>query len=186
MALANWHYLPLFSVFFKSLGFDPCITSPTSRSTVKKGIESVTAEPCFPVKVAFGHIAELIEQEVDYIFLPSIVTLENSFELNKTSKFCPYVQSLPYQAKAAFANKLGKRRILSPVLRFGDGQKELVKSFVELAAQLKIKPALAKQALEKALAAQKAFEKSLIEKGSRSTVFDQGYRQAVCAYQSAL
>ena len=166
MALTGWQYLPLFSVFFKTLGFEPCITAPTSRSTVKKGIESITAEPCFPVKVAFGHIAELIEQEVDYIFLPSVVTLESSFELNKTSKLCPYVQSLPYQAKAAFANKLGRTKILSPVIRFGDGRKELVKSFVKLAAQLKTKPALAKRALEKALAAQKAFEKSIVEKGS--------------------
>ena len=165
MALANWQYLPLFSVFFKSLGFEPYITSLTGRSTVKKGIESVTAEPCFPVKIAFGHIAELIEQEVDYIFLPSIVTLENSFELNRTSKLCPYVQSLPYQVKAAFAGKLDAGRILSPVMRFGDGSKELAKGFIELAAQLKIKPAPAKQALEEALAAQKAFEKSLVEKG---------------------
>ena len=166
MALTGWQYLPLFSVFFKAIGVEPYITAPTGRSTVKKGIESITAEPCFPVKVAFGHIAELIEQEVDYIFLPSVVTLENSFELNETSKFCPYVQSLPYQAKAAFAHKLGKTKILSPVIRFGDGRKELVKSFVKLAAQLKTKPVLAKRALKKALAAQKAFEKSLIEKGS--------------------
>lgn len=167
MALVNWQYLPLFSVFFKTLGFEPCITSPTDRSTVKKGIESIMAEPCFPVKVAFGHIAELIEQEVDYIFLPSIMTLENSFELNRTSKLCPYVQSLPYQVKAAFFHRLGKTRILSPIIRFGDGRKELVKSFVKLAAQLKIRPALAEQALQEALTAQKAFEKSLIEKGGQ-------------------
>ena len=165
MALANYQYLPLFSVFFKRLGFEPYITQPSGRSTVKKGIEAIMAEPCFPVKVAFGHIAELIEQEVDYIFLPSIVTLENSFELNRTSKLCPYVQSLPYQIKAAFAGKLGTSRILSPVIRFGDGRKELLKCFVKLAAQLKTKPAIAKQAIEEAVAAQKTFEKSLVEKG---------------------
>jgi predicted nucleotide-binding protein (sugar kinase/HSP70/actin superfamily) len=134
---------------------------------VKKGIESITAEPCFPVKVAFGHIAELIEQEADYIFLPSIVNLENVFELNKTSKLCPYVQSLPYQIKAAFANRLGKTKILSPVIRLGEGRKELLKSFLNLASQLKVKAALAKQAFEKALAAQKVFEESLIKEGSR-------------------
>ncbi|MGB8225385.1 MAG: acyl-CoA dehydratase activase [Sedimentisphaerales bacterium] len=167
LALVNYQYLPLFSVFFKNLGFDPLITSPTGRSTVKKGVESVTAEPCFPVKVAFGHIAELIEQEADYIFLPSIVTLENVFELNKTSKLCPYVQSLPYQVKVAFADRLGKTKILSPVIRLGEGRKELLKSFLNLASQLRVKAALAKQALEKALAAQKAFEKSLIEEGNR-------------------
>ncbi|MGA2915334.1 MAG: acyl-CoA dehydratase activase [Sedimentisphaerales bacterium] len=176
MALANWQFLPLFSVFFKNLGFEPCISSPTGRSTVKKGVESVTAEPCFPVKVAFGHIAELIEQEVDYIFLPSIVNLEKTFELNKTSKLCPYVQSLPYQAKAAYGGKLGKSKILSPVIRLGDGKNELEKSFVQVAAQLKVKSTAAKKAIEKALAAQKAFEESLIEEGRRilSSVKDGG------------
>jgi predicted CoA-substrate-specific enzyme activase len=165
LALANWQYLPMFSVFFKSLGFETVVTSPTGRATVKKGIETVTAETCFPVKVAFGHIAELIEQEVDYIFLPSIVSGENTFEINETSKFCPYVQSLPYQARTAFAHKLGKTKILSPVLRFGDGQKRLVKSFVKLAAQLKIKSDSAKQALEQALSAQNDFQESLLQRG---------------------
>jgi predicted CoA-substrate-specific enzyme activase len=166
MALMGWQYLPLFSVFFKTLGFEPCVTALTSRSTVKKGIESVTAEPCFPVKVAFGHIAELIEQKVDYIFLPSIVSLGKSFELNRMSKLCPYVQSLPYQVKAAFANRLNGTKILSPIIRLGDGQKKLEKGFIKLAAQLKIEPFLARQAIEEAFSAQKAFERSLVEKGS--------------------
>jgi predicted CoA-substrate-specific enzyme activase len=165
LALSSWQYLPMFSIFFKNLGFETCLSTATGKSTVKKGIELIVTEPCFPVKVAFGHIAELIEQGVDYIFLPSILTQKKSFELNTTSKFCPYVQSLPYQAKAAFAERLGKTKILSPVIRFGDGQRELIKSFTRLGGQLKIKSSLARQVIEEALAEQMNFQDALLQKG---------------------
>ncbi len=165
MSLINWQYLPLFSVFFKNLGFEPYVTQTTSRLTVKKGVESVTAEQCFPVKVAFGHIAELVEQKVDYIFLPSVVSLANLFDTNTVSKLCPYVQSLPYQAKAAFAGKLGNCKLLTPVIRLGNGRTELLKTFTNLAAQLNVKKSLVEKALDDALAAQKNFEASLIQKG---------------------
>jgi predicted CoA-substrate-specific enzyme activase len=176
MSLINWQYLPLISVFFRNLGFQPVITQPTSRLTIKKGVESVTAEQCFPVKVAFGHIAELIEQKVNYIFVPSFVSLENQFETNNASKLCPYVQSLPYQAKAAFAGKLGKCKMLTPVLRLGNGRKELLKSFTKIAEQLHVKQSLVEHAVDEALAAQKNFEASLIQRGKEllSSVGDNG------------
>jgi len=176
MSLINWQYLPLFSVFFKSLGFEVNVTQPTSRMTAKKGVESVTAEQCFPVKVAFGHIAELIEQQVDYIFVPSIVSLENSFDTNNHSKLCPYVQSLPYQAKAAFAAKLGKSKMLTPVIRLGNGRKQLIKTFTNLAAQLKVKSSYAEKAVDEALDAQNNFETSLVLKGKEilSSIGDNG------------
>jgi len=165
MSLINWQYLPMFNVFFKNLGFEPYITQTTSRATAKKGIEAVTAEQCFPVKVAFGHIAELIEQKVDYIFLPSIVSLPNLFATNNASKLCPYVQSLGYQARAAFAGKLGNCKLLTPGIRLGNGRKELLKSFTNLAAQLNAKKTLVGKAIDEALNAQQKFETSLIRKG---------------------
>ncbi|OQA01642.1 MAG: R-phenyllactate dehydratase activator [Planctomycetes bacterium ADurb.Bin401] len=176
MALINWQYLPLFSIFLKNIGFDVIATGPTSRLTAKKGVESVTAEQCFPVKVAFGHIAELIEQQADYIFVPSVVSLENIFKTNKHSKLCPYVQSLPYQARAAFGDKLGKSEILTPVIRLGDGRKPLIKSFTDFASQLKVKKGLAEKAVEAALEAQKEFETSLVLKGEAilSSIGDSG------------
>ena len=71
------------------------------------GTETITAQPCFPVKVAYGHIAELLEMNVDYIFIPSIVSMTANFPQNKHNQLCPYVQSLAYQVRAAFADKMG-------------------------------------------------------------------------------
>lgn len=46
------------------------LSGQTNKRIIRMGVESVTAQPCFPVKVAFGHIAELIDKQVDYVFLP--------------------------------------------------------------------------------------------------------------------
>jgi predicted CoA-substrate-specific enzyme activase len=165
MALASWQLLPTFSQFFRELGFEVVLSGRTSKETIRKGVESVTAQPCFPIKVAYGHIVELIEKGVDYIFLPSIVSTIASFPQNKHNHFCPYVQSFPYQVRSAFGDKLGKTKLLIAPLRLGEGDKLAKKTFVELSRQLNVSPFEARRAMEKGFEAQRGFDKSLTDKG---------------------
>jgi predicted CoA-substrate-specific enzyme activase len=173
MALASWQLLPTFSQFFRELGFEVVLSGRTSKETIRKGVESVTAQPCFPIKVAYGHIVELIEKGVDYIFLPSIVSTIASFPQNKHNHFCPYVQSFPYQVRSAFGNKpfdsaqdrLGKTKLLIAPLRLGEGDKIAKKTFVELGKRLNVSPSEARRAMEKGFEAQRGFDKSLTDKG---------------------
>ncbi|HEY5504522.1 MAG TPA: acyl-CoA dehydratase activase-related protein, partial [Sedimentisphaerales bacterium] len=165
MALASWQLLPTFSQFFRELGFEVVLSGRTSKETIRKGVESVTAQPCFPIKVAYGHIVELIEKGVDYIFLPSIVSTIASFPENKHNHFCPYIQSFPYQVRSAFGDKLGKTKLLIAPLRLGEGDKLAKKTFVELGKRLNVSPSEARRAMEKGFEAQCGFEKSLTDKG---------------------
>jgi predicted CoA-substrate-specific enzyme activase len=165
LALTNWQLLPLFSQFFKAMGFDCIISGRTDKRIIRMGVESVNAQPCFPVKAAYGHIAELIEKKVDYIFLPSVVSMTASFPQNKSNQLCPYVQSLVYQAQAAFGNKLAGTKFLTAPLRMGEGQKLLQKSFVALGRMLGVSASAARKALEKGFAAQRKFESALLNKG---------------------
>ena len=164
MALINHQFLPLFARFFKSLGFDVVISGMTDKRIVRMGVESVTAQPCFPVKVAYGHIAELIEKQVDYIFIPSIVSMPVDYRQNKHNQLCPYVQSLGYQVKAAFAGKLGRTKIISSVIRMGEGTGLLRKSFVDLAGKLGSGGDV-RAAIKQALGAQAKFEQAVKDKG---------------------
>ncbi|MHC4499253.1 MAG: acyl-CoA dehydratase activase-related protein, partial [Planctomycetota bacterium] len=75
MGLVYWQLLPLFARFFGALGFEVVFSGRTDKRIIRMGVESVSAQPCFPVKVAYGHIAELIDKGVDYILLPSIVSM---------------------------------------------------------------------------------------------------------------
>ncbi|MBN1795682.1 MAG: hypothetical protein JW804_03335 [Sedimentisphaerales bacterium] len=164
-ALIFQQLLPLFSRFFSELGFEIVLSPDTDKSIIRKGVEAVTALTCFPVKVAYGHIVELLEKQPDYILLPSIVSMTKVFEENKHNQLCPYVQSFVYQVRTAFADKLGKTRILTAPMRLGEGDKLLTESFIELVKELDVSPSRVKEALKKALKAQSDFDEELKAKG---------------------
>ena len=165
MALINWQHLPLFARFFKSLGFKVVLSGRTDKRIIRRGVESVSAQPCFPVKVAYGHILELIDRGVDYIFLPSIVSMTASFPQNEHNQLCPFVQSLAYQVKAAFGDKLGRAKILTVPIRMGEGDKLLHKSFAALTKKLNVSALAVRKAIKEGLSAQAAFERALVKKG---------------------
>ncbi len=165
MALTSWQLLPLFCRFFGELGFEIVLSGNTDKQTIRMGVESVTAQTCFPVKVAHGHIAELVSRKVDYIFLPSIVSMTASYPENEHSQLCPYVQSFCYQAKTAFADKLGDTQILSAEIRLGEGQRLIRKGFLDIGRQLKLSSGAVRKALGEAFSAQAGFESAVKRKG---------------------
>jgi predicted CoA-substrate-specific enzyme activase len=181
MALATWQLLPMFARLFKELGFEVVLsgrTSPstlstalktgmlgTSKETIRKGVESVTAQPCFPIKVAYGHIVDLVEKGVDYIFLPSIVSTTANFPQNKHNHYCPHIQSFPYQVRTAFGEKLDKTKLLIAELRLGEGKNIAKKTFIELGKRLNVSPSKTRKAMEKGFDAQRGFEQAMRDKG---------------------
>jgi predicted CoA-substrate-specific enzyme activase len=164
-ALVFWQLLPMFGTFLKELGFDVILSNESDKRIIHRGVELVTAQTCFPVKVAYGHIAELLDKQPDYIFIPSIVSMKESFPENEHNQLCPYVQSFPYQVRSAFKDKLGRTKILSVPMRFGEGDKLLTKGFIELGAELAVPMSKVKSALKKARKAQEKFYASLRLKG---------------------
>src|SRR5690606_17929902 len=70
MAMYAWDMLPLYRRFFRDCGFRVVLSSETNRKIIRMGIDSVVAEPCFPIIVTHGHVLELVEKNVDYIWLP--------------------------------------------------------------------------------------------------------------------
>ncbi|TFG49917.1 MAG: CoA activase, partial [Candidatus Brocadiia bacterium] len=164
-SLGSWQQLPLFSRFFKCLGYDVVLSGKTTKKIIRMGVESVAAQTCFPVKVACGHVEELINKKVDYIFLPSIVSMTVEFPKNKHNQLCPYVQSFPYQARTTFAGKLGKTKILAVPIRLGHNKRALKQSFMQIVKELGIAPSKCKEAVKEAFRAQGEFEESLKQKG---------------------
>jgi len=170
MALLYWHLLPLFARFFKALGYEVVLSGRTDKRTIRRGVECVSAQPCFPVKVAYGHIAELIDKGVDYIFLPSIVSMTAAFPRNERSQLCPYVQSIGYQAKTAFGAKPGGAKpggaeIVTAPLRLGEGPRLVRRGFLELGQKLGASGRKISKALKEGFAAQAEFERGLKQKG---------------------
>ena len=164
--LVSWQLLPLFSRFFKSLGYRVVLSDKTDKKTIRRGVECASAQTCFPVKVAYGHVAELIDNDVDYVFLPSVVSMMPVSQDTKKNQLCPYVQSFPYQVRTAFRERLGKTKILTVPLRLGEGQRPLLSTFKKLGRQLGVSGRRIREAVTDAMAHQKAFQQALKDKGA--------------------
>lgn len=163
--LFMYEMYPFWKAFFDHLGYRVQMSSPTNRSIIKNGIEKIVAETCFPVKVAHGHIDELMEKGVKKIFVPSIVNFRPVKPHHQHTQLCPYVQTIPYLAKAAFDYKARGIEVLSPVVHFNQTDKQLKKEFRVIGEMLGKDKAASDKALHAALSAWDEFNSRLIKRG---------------------
>jgi predicted nucleotide-binding protein (sugar kinase/HSP70/actin superfamily) len=56
--------MPFFRAFFEDLGFTVVYSQKTNKSVINQGVEALAAEPCYPVKVAHGHLLDLLNAGV--------------------------------------------------------------------------------------------------------------------------
>ena len=163
-----WELFPFFATFFRSMGCRIAVSSESTSSTVHSGVESVAAETCFPVKIAHGHVLELLEQGVETLFLPSILRNKPQGDFAESYN-CPYVQGSPYILDAGLMLNLKKNiKVLKPVLNFALPGEEWMSSLIETAVELGFSTADAKRALKAAELAQKRFTEVNQEIGTRA------------------
>jgi len=117
--LQFFEWLPLFATFFQELGYKVVLSPPTSKQIIKKGCEITPAEPCFPIKIAIGHINALLELGVKNIFLPQITDLPSEHPALEVGKVCPYVQSVPWISPASIKFSELNVNLLTTVLHLG-------------------------------------------------------------------
>ncbi len=122
-ALFFHELFPLWKAFFTELGFQVVVSDPTNRHIMRQGVENIVEEPCLPIKLAHGHILNLLEKEPDLLFLPVQCTMEKLSDDFAKSWNCPLSQSLSYisfssaRIKEALTKTTGKTpKILRPVI----------------------------------------------------------------------
>jgi predicted CoA-substrate-specific enzyme activase len=71
MILDVFETYPFWSTFFRALGLRVICAQSSGSTLYQKGAHAVLSEgTCYPAKLAHGHISQLIEQGVDYLFMP--------------------------------------------------------------------------------------------------------------------
>jgi predicted CoA-substrate-specific enzyme activase len=170
MSLSTYQFLPLWGTFLRELGFDVVLSGRSSKKVIHEGVEGVLAQACFPVKVAHGHVLELVKKEVDFIWLPSIVSMAEDYKENKHNQLCPYVQTIPYQVRSALKAKGiemdgAKNHLIDLHVRFQDGIKVLRKNLHPLASKFGVSKSQINEALDRGLAAQRGFEDFCVNRG---------------------
>ncbi len=147
---------------FSNLGYSVVFSPGTNSRIVLAGVESMTAETCFPMKVFHGHVRFLLER-VEHLFLPNVIDLPTPIP-EETGFFCPLVESSQFMVKAAF--DIPGDRMIKPTLHLKDETRHLARSFYEgFPDSLKPDPGRLEKAVARAWEKQKAFTNGLLARG---------------------
>jgi len=158
-------YAPFWRAFFTALGLPVRFSSPTSRRTINEGLAATLAEFCFPVKVAHGHILELIEAGATHLFLPNIQQLPKPHDGYQESVPCPYVSSLPYTIRAVLPDIGKQAAVLAPVVELHKSAKEAARLMQPHLEGLGVTRRQVEKAVEAGFEAQQAFNRILAARG---------------------
>jgi len=161
--LVFYDLMPFWKSFLQALGLDVVISPLTNKKMVQRGVESLVSEPCFPVKVAHGHTLALLDRDVDYLLIPSVINMEQDDPGQRHNYLCPYVQTIPYTLRSAL--ELDDSRLLRPIVHFERGIRRVGEELTVLAQALDRKPSDIKKAAHIAYRALQAFRSALYERG---------------------
>ncbi len=115
LALGFYEQLPFWHMLFTSLGFRTVISDESSRDMYYLGQHTIPSDTvCYPAKLTHGHIENLLDKGVDFIFYPCMSY--NIDEGSSDNHFnCPVVA---YYPELLLANnpRLNKDNFIHPYL----------------------------------------------------------------------
>lgn len=126
-ALVFFYFYPLWKTFFNELGIEVILSNQSSASLLHQGVKSAIPEICVPIKIFTGHVWNLLEQDVDYIFIPRLMNVE------KDASFCPKFLGLPEMIRYTIPEVEG--RILCPNIQASNEKMDRAsdyKSFIDI------------------------------------------------------
>lgn len=93
-ALNMYENYPFWFTFFTHLGFRVVLSDPSTKKTYEAGIESMPSESvCYPAKLSHGHIMNLLEKDIDFIWMPCAKYERQEDETAGNHFNCPIVMS---------------------------------------------------------------------------------------------
>ncbi|MCX5805906.1 MAG: acyl-CoA dehydratase activase [Proteobacteria bacterium] len=160
-------FLPFWKAFLTELGFSIILSDVTNQKIIKEGVENIIVESCFPIKLAHGHILNLINKGVKRIFIPSVINLKNISNHTTNTFSCPYAQSIPYTVKASIDFDAVGVKLDSPVVYFGGSKKNTLKTLKAFGRRIHKTGKEVEKAFDIAMETQNAFYGKCIDEGAK-------------------
>ncbi|MCK4602490.1 MAG: hypothetical protein KAU28_08485, partial [Phycisphaerae bacterium] len=167
LTMFAWDSLPFWRTLLAGCGFRTILSDATNKKTVQAGLDSVVAEPCFPIIAAHGHVANLLDGNADYILLPNIISQETRW-LDNESHLCPWHQTLPFVCRQASALKAHAGKFLTPLVRFREGRKVTSRDLQRFFAEMGVSRRDFMQAIAAAFEAQDHFAAEMLAAGRKA------------------
>ena len=135
-ALMLHKLFPMANAFFTQLGFNVVLTDASDEETVRLAQASAQGETCYPVKLVHGHMAQLLDAGVDYVFMPHVHTIRHLKSTVPHNYACPYMQSIPEIVAKELDYEGHGITLLSPQMNLDFGQGAMAEVMLEVGAQL--------------------------------------------------
>ncbi|MCK4966586.1 CoA activase, partial [bacterium] len=159
--LQFYENFPYWKTFFQSIGWEVVLSDRTSKEIIEESTGYVTAEFCLPIKAAFGHAANLLKKDIDYLFMPSLISQPKLAEEYSNAYNCPYVQSIPYILRSGIDIEKEGIKIIEPHLHMQKGRKFIEKELVRTLKPFNVKHSAVVMALNDAEMADKQFTEEM-------------------------
>jgi len=158
---------PFWRTYFSQLGAEVVLSDVTNKSIAAQGRELCISEPCFPIVAGHGHYLDLVDKNVDFVFLPQIINSETETP-EKESWVCPWGQTLPLMIRNGLRDELQVQKLLMPVVHFRDGIGFVKKEMLSVAKRLGVSKKTNDRAVEMAFQAQAHFQRLLLNTGEKA------------------
>jgi predicted CoA-substrate-specific enzyme activase len=168
MTMFALEQLPFWRTMLASCGLRTVLSEPTNKRIVQAGLDTVVAEPCFPIIAAHGHVAELAARsDVDYVLLPNIISLDTAHK-GTESYLCPWHQTLPFVCRQAPSIRPHRNKLITPTIGFRGGIKPVTAAIQDCLGELGIPRSRVAAAVRAGYEAQAAFAAGFAEMGRKA------------------
>lgn len=167
--MVYYQQFPYWRTFFESLGFQVVLSRPSDRPLVTKSLGLLAAETCFPVEVMHGHVHDLLERGIDYVFAPFVVDNEAAAGSQSVNYNCPWIQCYPYMIRSSFGDRETRGKFLVPTVHFRYSRRKLAADLSRFMEEtFGTPPRDTVRAIGAAEAAQRSFLRAVSEEGRRT------------------
>ena len=157
---------PFWFTFFTEMGYRVVLSDESCREIYEKGIATISSETaCYPAKLTHGHIENLAEKGVKFIFYPCTFYEKKRFKSAGNHLNCPVVAGYPEVIKNN-VDVLKEKGITykNPFISL-DNEKVLVK---RLSEELQLPRHEVAEAVKKASAEMERYRSDVMEEGRRA------------------
>lgn len=151
-------YPNLWETFFRELGMNPIVSSPSTTKTVETASQISETEHCLPNKLFDAHLAELVGK-VDMIFVPRVLSTI------KKHLSCPKFGPLPDAARADISNMT---EVLS--IDIDENRRPLSKTLLILSKKLNIPKSKTIHAIKSSFRAMESANKKIVRPNKKRGV----------------
>lgn len=119
-----YDYYPLWKAFYEYLGAKVILSKPTNKQILDQGVKNTVDEACLPVKIFNGHVIDLKNKKVDYIFIPKMMSVYEKEYI--CPKFCGLpemvlhsIKGLPPLIDVEINFNKSRKNLIDTVYKFG-------------------------------------------------------------------